>query len=780
MMKWLKTSRFGPYVIGAVIAAASLIYTQFVLPGSGSSGRGTPGAILFSGLVLGLVNALTAAGIVLVYRTTRIINFAQTAMGAAGAALTFELIRFVDKMPFFIAFVLGILLAGLAGLAFDLVFGRRFFKAPRLVLTVVTIAAAGFLGATSQQLISRLPIFPALDDARRTQPGGLTQFRELLPFSDFHFVIGKLEVRYGFPELFAIFVAIAFLVGLGMFFKYTRAGVAVRAMADNAERATLLGVSVGVLSSIVWTLTGLLSGASVTLTGILSSPGSAAGFAPDILLPALAAAVLGRMRSISASSLAAVLIAVLSSATNWSFKDDAPLISLALFLVIGAGLLIQRRSMLRSEGGASEGSWQASKEQAPIPDQLMRIPSVRISRRVFILLGLVGAGLYPFLTSTGAINLGSVIALQTIVALSLVVLTGWAGQVSLGQFGLVAIGTVVGGALTGRLGLNFWLAVPIATAITAGFAVVVGIPALRIKGLFLGVTTFAFAVAVHSMLFNERYFGWLLPKSIDRPTLFFFDFEDERSMYFLSLAALISAILVVTNLRKSRTGRLMIALRENETGLQSLGVSAMRMKLMSFAVAGALAGFAGVIFAHQQRGLSADSFTAQASIDMFLLAVVGGVSSVNGALLGSAYFNLTRYVSDSPLLIAFVGAGGTLYLLYAAPGGLISLLTAARDSVLRIIAQRRQLVVPSLFADYDPEALARRLYPMAQPLPDAGLSVLPSERFDLESNLYLRGDQNGEGAGAKNREQELIGAAASGLDDREPLSLSELQEEVEA
>lgn len=248
-------------------------------------------------------------------------------------------------------------------------------------------------------------------------------------------------------------------------------------------------------------------------------------------------------------------------------------------------------------------------------------------------------------------------------------------------------------------------------------------------------------------------------------------------MYFLSIAALVGAILVVTNLRKSRTGRLMIALRENETGLQSLGVSSVRMKLLSFAIAGALAGFSGAIFVHQQRGISADSFTAQSSVEMFLLAVVGGVSSVNGALLGSAYFNLTRYLSDSPLLIAFVGAGGTLYLLYAAPGGLISLLTAARDSFLRIIAQRRQIVVPSLFADFDPTALARRLYPMAKPLPDAGLNVLPEVRYDLESSLYIDGDQDVDGV-PENQERELIRAATTGLDDQETLSSSGSSEEV--
>ena len=109
------------------------------------------------------------------------------------------------------------------------------------------------------------------------------------------------------------------------------------------------------------------------------------------------------------------------------------------------------------------------------------------------------------------------------------VLTGWAGQVSLGQFAFVAVGAVVAGALTARVGLSFWLAVPLAAAFTAAFAVAVGLPALRIRGLFLAVTTFAFAVAVRSLLFEPRYFAWLLPGAVERPTLFFFDFGDERS-----------------------------------------------------------------------------------------------------------------------------------------------------------------------------------------------------------------------------------------------------------
>jgi branched-chain amino acid transport system permease protein len=266
------------------------------------------------------------------------------------------------------------------------------------------------------------------------------------------------------------------------------------------------------------------------------------------------------------------------------------------------------------------------------------------------------------------------------------------------------------------------------------------------------------------VFFNPRYFGWLLPEDIERPSLFFFDFDDERSMYYLCVVALVLAIVVVVNVRKSRFGRVLIALRESEANVAAFGVAAVRMRLAAFAFSGALAGFAGAIFAHQQRGLNPDSFAATASVDVFVLAVLGGIGSVNGALLGSAYINLTRYFVTSPLFAGFIGAGGTLLLLYVAPGGLVSLIAQMRDAVLRIVAQRRQMVVPSLFADYDPDALARRLIPLAEPATGSGLSALPADvRFSLASGLYHGRGERIFGRSEEDRttkEAAAIGAAA--------------------
>lgn len=700
---------------------------------SALTSAGTPAAILFAGLVVGMVNALTATGIVLVYRTTRVINFAQTAIGAAGAALCFELIQ-LTPVPFPIAFVLGVAVAGGLGLLFDLVFGRRFFRAPRLVLTVLTIIVAEVLGQRAVDFVRALPFFPPLGQRSAAEIQGAQQLTGVLPFSGFHFQVGSFALRFGFAQLLAIAVSGALLVAIPVLLRTTRAGVAVRAMAENAERASLLGISVGLLSSLVWATAGVLSGASVTLSGLIDTPQQALGFAPEILLPALAAAVIGRMSSLGVTAFAAVAIAVAKAALSFHYPTHTGLLDVGLLLVVALGLLVQRRRRLRSEVAATT-SWQATEEIRPIPRELSALGSVRNARVTLIGLLVLAAVVYPFITTTAQTNLGGVIALNAIVGLSLVVLTGWAGQVSLGQFAFAAVGAVVAGGIATHVGLSFWLAVPLATVVTAGVSTLVGIPALRIPGLFLAVTTFAFAVAVRAVLFDPSYFGWLLPGAIKRPDLFVVDFEDERSMYFLCVAALVLAILLMVRLRRSRVGRMLIAVRDNQNDAAAQALDPVRAKLIAFAVAGALAGFSGAVFAFQQRGVTAASFGVDASFGIFVMVVLGGVSTVAGALLGSAYINASTYLlSGYPIWATLIGPGGALYLLYIAPGGLVSLLVRVRDAGLRIIAQRHRLVVPSLFADVDPAALEARLAPLGKPVEGGGTAAV-TVRYRLRESL---------------------------------------------
>jgi hypothetical protein len=206
-------------------------------------------------------------------------------------------------------------------------------------------------------------------------------------------------------------------------------------------------------------------------------------------------------------------------------------------------------------------------------------------------------------------------------------------------------------------------------------------------------------------------------------------------MYFLCAAALAASILVVVNLRRGRFGRAVIGIRENEANAESAAIRTVRVKLAAFGLAGLLAGFSGAIFAFQQRGLSSTSFGSGASINVFIQAVLGGVSSVWGPLLGSGYINGVNFAFQGlPQLSSPLVAAAPLVLLYIAPGGMLALLTQARDAALRIVAQRNQLIVPSLFADMDPEALHLRLIPLAAPIPGSGTGAI-SERYRLARSV---------------------------------------------
>jgi branched-chain amino acid transport system permease protein len=770
-------ARLRTVLLGAIPIVVLLVVTQFLLPGKVGGGRGTPAAILFIGLIYGLLIAMSSVGVVLVYRTLRVVNFAQTAMGVLAIVFVNLAVQFT-RMPFLAAFAVGIVLSAVMGLLTG-IFTLRFFNSSRLFLTVVTIVGAQVF----VQLITwvlRWPIFPPINKRPLAAPTP-EEFKRLLPFPGFHFGVGSFPLKFGFTEVFGLEVAILTLAAIGVFFRYTRAGVAVRGMAENPERASLLGIGVAKLSVIVWTITGALAGVTAILIGLVS--GATGGTTPqeafNVLLPIFAAAVIGRMTKLPTTIYAAVLIGIAQRAWDFSYSNNSELFNVWLFGALAIALVVQRRYIGRSEAGTGL-SWSGTDEPRPIPKELSGITSIRLTRLVLISVAIVALVAFPFIAPTGRTVLAGVIFVNAIAVLSLVVLTGWAGQVSLGQFAFVAVGAVVGGALTSRAGIPFWFALPLGAAITGALAFVVGLPALRVRGLFLLATTFAFAVMVQSVLFNESVFGWLLPKQIDRPTLFFVDFDDERSMYFLCLAALGLALVLVANLRRSRTGRMLIAVRENEANVQSFGVSATRAKLTAFAISGAMCGFAGVLFAHQQRGVSQDSFQAYQSVQTFVQAVFGGVSSGGGALLGSAYFTLVNnFLGNNQILTAFFSSGGPLLIIFLAPGGLISLVNQARDSMLRIVAQRRQIVVPSLFADYDADALERRLIPLSETSTTSGLAALPAdERFAMASELYAgRGERIIEKLGPKKEAADtaaLTAAARSVAELEEPREPAEV------
>jgi branched-chain amino acid transport system permease protein len=280
-----------------------------------------------------------------------------------------------------------------------------------------------------------------------------------------------------------------------------------------------------------------------------------------------------------------------------------------------------------------------------------------------------------------------------------VVLTGWGGQISLGQFAFVAVGAMLGGTMTASWGVPFFIALIVASAVGAGVAVLIGLPALRIRGLYLAVTTLAFAVATTTMLLSGSTFEDYRPDTISRPQLLFVDTEDERAYYYLCLAGLVFALFVAQGLRRTRTGRVLIAMRDNERAAQSFGVSLARTRLATFAVSGFLASFAGVLYAHHQHGVLQSSFLPGQSLQMFLMAVIGGLGSVYGVLTGAVYLATMTLLVNGEAGQLLGGAVGVLLVLLFFPGGLGALAYTVRDVWLRRVALRLKIHVPSLMGE---------------------------------------------------------------------------------
>jgi branched-chain amino acid transport system permease protein len=640
----------------------------------------SPPGVLVQGTVVGGLTALVAFGIVLIYRANRIINFAQGDMGAAPASFTVLLIV-GPGVPFLLALPLGLLFGAALGALIEFGIIRRFFKAPRLILTVATIAI-------SQILIVLGLVMPQLFDMTippQSYPSPL----------DFSFRIHPIVFRGNdIVAMLAIPITIAVLAA---FFRYTSIGVAVRASAESSERAFLVGIPVKRIQTIVWVMASLLSTMALILrAGIVGLPiGTVLG--PTVLVAALAAAVIGRMEKLPTVFVAAVGLGILEQSIVWH-TGRSVLVAPVMLGVILAALLLQRRGQ---QARADEGSsWQAATEVRPVPQELAGLPEVKWSLRGLQLGVLILALVLPVLIPESRTNLMAMILIFAVIGISLVVLTGWAGQISLGQMGLVAIGAAVAGSMTTRLGWDLALSLVGAGIVGAVVALLIGLPALRMKGLFLAVTTLAFAVTTSSFFLSRDFFGWWLPQGrIPRTPLFgTIAVDTETRYYYLCLAGLLLALAMARGLRQSRTGRVLIGVRENERAAQAFGINATRAKLTAFGISGFLAAYAGGLFVHHQQGLGINPFAAEQSLVVFTMVVIGGLGSVPGAILGAAYILLAKYFI--PGIGSFMASGlGLLLILLLLPGGLGSLMYQVRDAGLRYVAGRRKILVPSLVAD---------------------------------------------------------------------------------
>jgi branched-chain amino acid transport system permease protein len=661
--------------------------------------------LFVNGLALGALYGIIGVALVLTYRTSRIINFAAAAVGAV-PAITAVLLSTADHVNYVLTMPIAIVGGLLSGALTEILVLRRFKNASRLIVTVVSIGIAQSFAA----LGFFIPVW--FGEKATGVPKVATPWQNL----QYHNSRGE-PILTG-NQVFAFAMVLLLTFGLMVFLKRSRMGIALRASSENSDRAALLGVPVNRVNTIAWALAGLMSAMAIFAIAPLYGVPSDATLGYDTLLYGLAAAVVARMENLGLALLMGLGIGLLidTSVANTGTNDIAQALMLPVILV---ALLTQRRSRSRAID-ANASSWQTISVFRPIPLELRALPEVQRMRTIlFVGVAAVAIGL-PYVVSDATMPGLQILPIIGLIAVSLVILTGWAGQISLGQYGLVGIGAAAAGGLIGRHNIDFFAAIAIGIAAGAITAVIIGLPAVRMHGLYLAVTTLAFGYAMQFYVLNGHYWigRHLLPDqlaaSIRRPMLYGkFALEGsrggERAFYFLCLGFLVLGLAAAASFRRQHSGRMLIALRDNQRAASSYAIAPVRTRLSAFAISGGFAGCAGVLFAYQQHQVLPGTYDVYSAIGLFLAAAVGGLGSLAFGTLSVIAFQATilwgpmawhhlghTFSSVVPLLLT----GPLLVLnLYANPGGLAGWAFAERDKWLRKLAARHKVHVPSLVAD---------------------------------------------------------------------------------
>jgi branched-chain amino acid transport system permease protein len=621
------------------------------------------------GGVLGLLNAMLAVGIALIYRANRVVNFAQADLGAAPGAFAAAFVLFW-KWPYAIGLGAGLVIAIVLGVVVEMTLVRRFREAPRLVLTVATLGI-------SQLMVVLGILIP------RWWGRNLVSERIEAPF-DWKLTIGSFILNAN--DLVALVVAPLAMVAVAWFLGRSRLGLAVRASAERSDRANTLGIPVNRVNTLVWVIATVLAYVALFMRSAITGLPMGYSVGLPTLLMALAALVIGHLEHLPTIVATAVALGLLEAGVQWNSESPYaayPIMAAVMF----AALLAQRQGMSR-RGLADTSSWRGANETRPLSQAVLAHPWISTIRWTLLAFAIVAAVLVPIVLQVDYVLKASALLAFTIIGMSLVVLTGWAGQISLGQMGIVGIGAAVSATCTQRWNVDLSLGIMIGAAAGAVAAFAVGVPALRLRGLTLAVTTFAFSLTVQYWLLNDQFFGWF-PRSdrrIERLPLFGrIRIDTPTRFYVLSLVLTVIVFAAVRGVRRSRTGRVIIAMRENERTAQAMAVPTVKAKLTAFVMSGAIAGGGGALFVHLNQSFAVDNFSTGASLQVFISAVIGGLGSVAGAFLGALYLRGTQWLITSREWQLLSSGVGVLVVLLVLPGGLGGLWVTLRDLVVRLI-----------------------------------------------------------------------------------------------
>jgi ABC-type branched-subunit amino acid transport system permease subunit len=604
------------------------------------------------GLGPGAVNALLGLGLVTIYRGSGVLNFGHAAV-AMYVAFVFRSLRQSFDWPTPLAFVAALAVAALLGLLIHLVVMHPLRHAPALarvtgslgvLLTLASVAYWQFGSGT----FTVNPLTP-------TEP------------------VEILGVLVGWDRILLVAVAVGLTAALSLLYQRTLFGLATRAAAETEKGAAIIGYSQARLAAINWMIGSVLAGVG----GILISPIARLNALQMSLLiaAALAAALLGRFENLWLVLAGGMLLGVGESVIGKYLNDirgltaTLPFLLIVLVLVVKGSALPERGELVYSD-----------------------MPLAPPVHRVALKLGVFAAASVALLLLLPASYAAAytIALIGGVIILSLVVIVGWVGQISLCQVGFTGVGAYATIRVANHLGIDFPFSIVLGALVAVPVGVLVGLPALRVRGVNLAVVTLGAAIALERMVFNNPTFtggdeGSAVPQGA---SLFGLDLDGrtEPARYgIVVLVVLCLCVAMVANLRRSVTGRRMLAVRADETAAAASGIDVRKVKLQAFGLSAFIAAIAGGLMAYRAGRVSEGSFVVFQSINFFALAYIGGIATIGGALAG------TLLAPGAPFSLWLRNAIGNDQVSQTLSGvGLIATVVTQPDGVANVVRSERE------------------------------------------------------------------------------------------
>jgi branched-chain amino acid transport system permease protein len=617
------------------------------------------------GLATGCIYALTATGLTVTYITSGIFNFAHGAVGMIAAFAYWELTAEHGWPQAPAALAVLFVLAPIMGLLIEQLM-RRLHGAPTEVTLVITLGVLLALIGVAQT---------------RWDPGQARVLTEFFPGDQ----VKVLGVNVTYHELIVMLTTIAVVVGLRVFLYQTRAGIALRAVVDAPDVAALNGAAPDRVSQMGWVIGAMLA----SLAGMLLAPILGALdiiFLTLLVINGYAAAIVGRLRSLPLTFGGGLALGLIES-YSIEFSPQNLVSDLHVALPI---LFLFLMLMLVPEARLTVGRTASRRP--------LRIPSLRQS--VVAAIGFVGVGwvVSGLLSTRDLLTMGRGVVL-TLVMLSLVLLTGYGGQISLCQLTFVGVGAFAMGKVSGGASV-FGLFAAIGLAALVG--ALVALPALRLRGLYLALSTFAFAQVMTALFFkNDDVFGQGGALRIGRVSLFGLSVREPRTYFVFLVVVLACAAVGVLALRRSSFGRRLVAMSDSPAACATVGMSLTTTKLMVFAASAGLAGLAGALYGGNQGSVGSFDFEVLLSLVLLLQMVIWGVDSVLGVVIAGALIALFPTIEQYfPGLrsgsLQYLATGVGVILLSRQPGGIVRMVGDRIKTLRAALGARRPADAPVL------------------------------------------------------------------------------------